>query len=108
MIEIRFIPCSPGFNNDCASEEEMRIFHRFHDLILISHINYIEMEEIESIDDSIKKSIHTPLLLKHSMDEPKLYRLTLDEYRASFQDSQVNFMGREQPKEFEYLNFSDN
>ena len=107
MIEIKFIPCSPDFRNDCASEQEMRVFHKSHELLMFSHINYIEMEEIESIEDSIKKSFHVPLLLVHSMDEPKMYEITLDEYRASFQDSQVNFMGLEKPKEFEYLNFSD-
>ena len=62
----------------------MKIFHETNEFHMYSAINYIDMEEIETIDDSIKKSPFTVLFTHHSIKDPKTYEMTLDEYRASF------------------------
>ena len=69
-VIIEFVPCSHDQRSDCQTEEEMKLFHADSTLVMASAINYIDLGEIESIQDSVKKSIYTPLALKHDMDNP--------------------------------------
>ena len=91
-VSLEFVPCHKSNKNDCASITEINQFLKKHDFWFVNVENFIEMGEIEPLEDTVKSIADELLLTKIDIEDPSTYVVRLSEHRNSLQDSTINFM----------------
>ena len=104
FVIINFIPCT---GSDCASHEEQKTFLANHNFVLTSRANYIDLEEVEPVENTLKSTIKFNLGKSIKLDEQSVIHLTMNEYRTELSDSMFNFMDLLEPQTVNYLNIGE-
>ena len=107
FIRMNFKPCLQSVDPSCASEEELRAWLKGHIFGIYVATNFIEMSEILPIEETLQTAINLILTAKIDLDQSQSKMLLLDEYRAELLDDNINLMGLTEPKQLNYLVYSD-
>lgn len=73
---------------------------------MIGTTNFIEMDQVLSIEETLQKQSDLLIWTKIDLEQPQLIKyLELEEFRTELYDDSINFMGLSDPKTLDYLNF---
>ena len=76
--------------------------------MISSAINYVNMEEIEPQEGSLKTLLKMVFQTKIKEGHQTITSIPLDEYRVKLEDNRFDFMGLSPSKELSFLNSNDN
>ena len=71
----------------------MKQFLAMYTFVLSSAENYIDMENVEEKELTLKKARKDKLVRELSMENPQHWRADLSEVRVDLHDNQINFLG---------------
>lgn len=100
-----FIPCqqSQGIT-ECASREEMDEYLSKVRLIFYAVENFIELDQIKPITETLQEVIRPSLVVKLDLANPGYYACHLEETRVEFSDNPLDPIGFTESGEINYLN----
>ena len=105
-VVIKFVPCQVEDSTDCASKDDLNAFMKSHVFQMIGTTNFIEMDQVLSIEETLQKQSDLLIWTKIDLEQPQLIKyLELEEFRTELYDDSINFMGLSDPKTLDYLNF---
>ena len=81
-IKLQFDHCNKSLNPGCATELQIRDYLSGKTFILFAPTNYIDMEEVQPADDTLKQGWGQLLMEKFEFGKTRSKLLLLDEYRT--------------------------
>ena len=102
---LQFLPCKES--DFCASNTEIEAFLAENSFGLYVLENFIDLDEVKSLEESPELLLNNLLILDIKLDEVQTIDLTLKETRVELQDDILNLLGLAEPTELKYLNFNE-
>ena len=81
-FKLQFDHCKKSLNPGCATELQIRDYLSGTTFMLFAPTNYIDMEEVQPADDTLKHVWRNLLMEKIEFGKTRSKLLLLDEYRA--------------------------
>lgn len=75
MPTITFIPCQENQAHECAEPSEIEEFLKTNKFILSAAHNFVELDRVRPLDQSLDRVLVNKLAQTISFDEPKFIRM---------------------------------
>ena len=101
--------CYEDVDPTCAPKSELEEFLQTHSFYFMHLDNFINMEEIMDQEDHIEQTANMRLVTRIEPDwsKNKIINYYINEHRVTLEDSLINFLGFDNKKVLNYLNFDD-